>query len=280
MSKSVLDFIEKYKATHGSANNGNRVKTIKVPQGKSRWRLLPSWRTEGDTTQFFHPYGAHFIKKGENAKPAAVAGCNAATYGTECPICEAITQAGAVANSDTELEFLKRIKASKRVVFNALKITSEGAKVELSDTPEILELPASVLEDLFSIIGEAAAAEGDDTLNYLTDPARGTYILVDRQGTGINTRYTITAGMKPLKINAEVLKKLHDLDKWVEILNQEVSRAVIATRAIAGELGGSPVAVSSSKPQIAYAPNAETSSTASTLEISDDELSALMEEIA
>lgn len=231
---SVMDFILNYQK-EVKARSGNRVKTVKPKDGRSRWRLLPSWRGLADP-QFFHEYGAHFIR-GDDGQVKAVYICVSKTFKRDCQICELISQAISSAPNDSIIQKFRDMNASGRVLFNALEISDDG---KVSSDPVILELPFGCMDNLIEIIAEYGQDNPD--VNRLTDPKLGTYITIKREGTGKNTTYTITPGTKDVPIKDEVLKKLHNLDNWVaQEYDEGRMKAIVAVRSAAGFLPTSPV---------------------------------------
>jgi hypothetical protein len=226
---SVMDFIKNYQKDV-KARSGNRIKTVKPKDGRSRWRLLPSWRGANDP-QFFHEYGAHFIR-GDDGQIKAVYVCVSKTFKRDCPLCELISQAISGAPNDSVIQKFKEMNASGRVLFNALEISDDG---KMSSDPVIFELPFGCMDDLLEIITEYGQDNPD--VNRLTDPKLGTYITIKREGTGKNTTYTITPGSKEVPVKDEVLKKLHNLDDWVsQEYDEGRMKAIAAVRGAAGML--------------------------------------------
>ena len=267
---SVLDFMNQYK-TEVKARTGNRTKTTRVPDGKSRWRLLPSWRGVEDN-QFFHEFGAHYVKNSAGDIKAVYV-CTARTYKRDCPICDMISDAISGATSDEMVKTMKEANASSRVLMNALPISGDG---KVSTDPVILELPFSAINDIIEIITEGALDEPD--FNILTHPKRGTYISVDREGTGRSTKYRITPGTKAVPLKEGVMEKAHDLDEWVSQEYPEgKAKAIAAVRSVSGLL---PTPTASLFAETSAARTGSTSAESrDEVDIDDDELDDLLGDV-
>lgn len=202
-----------------------RRRAAKIPDGKSRWRILPSWRGEGQ--QFWHDFGQHFIKDA-TGKVAAVYVCTERTYGRPCEICSTVQSAIKSATDDATMKVLADAKAAGRVLVNALHLDGP--------TPgevQVLELAPGLFESIVGIAEEWEAA-GES----IFDVAGGKELIIERKGSGKQTEYSAQAAAKVMhKVAADVLKKLHDLDEYVKQESSEQQlRALNTVRAVAGLL--------------------------------------------
>ena len=222
----MTSFAELLKQKKQDLASRNRAKTAKVPDGRSRWRILPSWR--GGDAQFWHDFGAHYVKntKGEMQ---AVYMCVDKTFGRPCEICDAVAHAIKHATDDATMEALTQAKANGRVLLNAIQLDGPGADV---NKVVILELPPSA----FGLIVDIANEWIGDDVNIL-DVVDGKDLVIERSGTGKNTKYSIQVGAKATKLPADVLKQLHDLDAYVaQESSDQQARALNAVRSTAGLL--------------------------------------------
>lgn len=208
---TTLDLIRS-KKSEIQAQSGNRSDTSKPTPGKSRWRILPSWRDEADGPEpFWHDFGLHFIREKLDEKVKTVHMCVSKTYGQECPICDIINDGIARAENDAVLDLIKQARAQGRVLVNALQIDgSEPGKVVILDvTSTTFEKILDRIEDAIDEAKEEGV-EGYDPLS-LKD---GIDVVINKTGAGLNTKYDV-ASRKGKPVDKAVLADLHDLDKYV-----------------------------------------------------------------
>lgn len=219
MSK-LLDFIHKKQAAIQAQNN--RLNTLRVKPGSNTYRILPSWRGEGE--EFWHDYGTHFVK-GVDGKIKSVFVCQEATHGKQCPICEYLRETrGRV--DDTTGKILKESSAGRRVLVNVLEINGDKPR-----TPQVLEVSMTTFSEIlnqFSLWGEK-----------LISLENGNNVIIKRSGQGINTTYSVLVDPNPTKIpnGAEILKELTNLDEVVSFVDeQSMHRALDAINEVCGVL--------------------------------------------
>lgn len=201
---ALMDLINKKKQ---EINANNRAKTVKPPDGNSRWRILPSWRKQGDpdSEQFWHDFGSHYIKdQAEQMKAVYV--CTEKTFGKPCEVCTAIAQSMAYSTDDATVKALKEANASARVLVNAVQV--DGASKEVV----VLELSPTAFAQVITVMQEW----GDVTALDDGQPnATGRDITIERQGKGVNTKYVVQAGNKATPLPADVMAKATNLDQYV-----------------------------------------------------------------
>jgi len=226
-----------------------KAKTLKPNPGANRYVLLPGWR-KGEEHVWFHEFGQHFIKNAAD-EIQAVYPCLEATYGNPCPICEGLNRAMKATTDDETVELLKKAKAGQSFLFNVLSLDSDDA-----GTPQILEVRKSVFGQIVDLIEEWGAA--------VFDPEAPQIITINRDGKGLNTKYTVQISPKKHTLPSGVFGKINNLDEYVRQENEEQQRrALSAISSVAGLLpAASPAA---DKPR----------TTASTIDSSDDDLRAL-----
>lgn len=213
--------------------SGGFMVTVKPKMGKTRYRLLPSWRG-GEDQEFYHGFGQHFIKD-KDEKLKAVYVCIEKTFSRPCPLCEAISDGISLASSDIDKGILKQSMASQRILLNALVVDVDR------DTPVILEISSGTIDKILSIMEDNLDPD-DESFNPLTDLDKGFDIVIERQGTGLSTKYDVNACIKGNKpVPKSVMEKIHDLDKVVAVEHEvgqlKASKAVRDT--IAGMVGSS-----------------------------------------
>lgn len=218
---ALLDLINKRKQA------ASRQKTAKVPAGRSRWRILPGWK-ENDP-RFFMDFGQHFVKDAAN-QIKAVYICTDKTFGRPCGVCNAVAEGIRNSTDDVTKKRLEDARSGARVLMNAIQVDGPNP-----NEVQILEVPPSVLMGKKGVGGILSLFTEWPTL---LDPATGHDIIIEKAGTGKNdTTYSvqIAGGSKP--VNPDLLKKLHDLDKFVEVESAEAyARALSSVQAISGLL--------------------------------------------
>lgn len=220
MTTSFQDILNKRRQ---ELNEKNRPKAEKIRDGRNRYRLLPGWRKNGDPT-FDHSFGQHFIKDATGAI-VAVYVCTSHTFGNSCQICDAI-RAGFRAKPDpTTEELLKEAGASKQILVNMLH--RDGKE---PNKPMVFGLPVSVYEDIFKVIEQY----WEDGVNAL-DLDTGVDLIIDRTGSGINTRYSVMVAPKSSPVSKDVLNNLVDLDEYVK---QESEQGLVKALAAMSNVSG------------------------------------------
>lgn len=198
-----------------------RAKTSKPNPGANRYRLLPGWKA-GEEFEFYREFGQHFIKN-EKDELLAVYPCLEATHGTECPICVGLQRAARVTTDDTTVELLGKAKAAKSVLLNVLALDSDDP-----NTPVILEVKRTV----FAAIVDAVEEWGADLL-----VEEGNVIVINREGKGLNTKYSVQVSPKKHVIPKAALARLNNLDEYVKQENDENQRRALgAINNVAGLL--------------------------------------------
>jgi len=211
-----------------------REKTTKFSPGKNRIRLLAGWR-ETERNQWFQDFGQHFIKD-EAEQIQAIYICLDATFNKPCPICQSISKARKVAKGESMEKVLNDANASRVILVNALMLDSKEP-----NTPVILELKPSV----FKQIVEGIEEWGPEAV---FSPEKGHEIVVNRDGKGLNTKYTAAISPKVFAAPAAVMEQLHDLDKYVAQENEANQiKALNAVNTVAGLLAA-PAVSSRDKP--------------------------------
>lgn len=215
----------------------SRQNTLKPQPGSHSYRILPSWRGDGEG-QFWHDMGMHFIKTAESGtKPAAVYICTEKTFGKPCDVCDAITKSLAVSADDKMTEKLKEARSSQRYLMNVLHLSGpEPTKVQ------VLEVGQGVFQDICNLVVEY----GD-----ITDLENGVDIKIKREGSGLDTEYSVLPAAKSQPVPKTALANLVNLDDWVAQENPTGNtKALTAVGSIIGVLppASSNAALASSRP--------------------------------
>jgi hypothetical protein len=200
------------------AKKASGMKTWKPPMGKSKIRILPSWRDpsrekEAETgipEQFWHDYGQHFVKTEKNGKVHAVHVCMDKTYGEPCDICQAIGTSIKQCDDDDLVEILKESNSQQKFLMNVLVQSDKN----LTD-PVVMEIGATIFNALSECIIDYA---GDDVdALSLTE---GTDFTITRSGSGFDTKYVVTPAPKSTVVDEAMLTKLTNLDNVVNQANE------------------------------------------------------------
>lgn len=209
----------------------SRIKTIGPKTGRNRYRLLPGWRvaTHPEADQFWHDFGQHYIKDPLDPlkkKIKAVALCTDKTYGRACAICATLAQASKMNPSDDELYMIKEATAGGRVLLNVLELDGPTP-----DVPQILNVPPSVFNGAKGVGGIISLfAEWPNLLNIET----GNDIVIEKSGTGMDTRYGVQVAGASKPVPASVMTKINDLDKFVAEEAAGMDRALLALGSAVG----------------------------------------------
>jgi hypothetical protein len=185
--------------------NRTGARSKKLKAGKTQVRVLPN--PSAKDGKFWAELGVHWIKTEENGKPVAVVGCDDHVHGKSCAICTAIDRASKAAVDDSTLKIVKEWKVKKSVLVNAL-IRSGDDK---SDDPVILELTETTFAQILGMIGEYEDDYGD-----ILDPKTGIDFMIERIGSGLDTKYSVLPKMKAAPVPDGVMSRLNDLDAHIE----------------------------------------------------------------
>lgn len=191
-----------------------REKTLKPKAGQNRYVLLGDWDRSRNEL-FFREFGQHFVKNAAGDL-AAVHVCLSKTYGEECPICDALAQAAHHVTDDSQIKQLDDAKAKQTYLLNVLEVDEMGKH---DGQPKVLEVGKGIITAILEMAeewGEAMFAEHQ-------------LIVVNREGTGLNTKYTVIPGSRKAGIAPETFTRLVDLDDYVNQANEEKKRLAIST---------------------------------------------------
>jgi hypothetical protein len=211
----------------------SRQRAVNIPAGTSEWRILPSWRLAAnpDDQTFWHDFGQHFIKdKAGSIKAVYV--CSEKTFGRPCPVCDAITSALHQTHDDETANLVKESVAGARVLVNALHVDGQEP-----NKPVVLSLPPTVFNEIITLM-ESWMKDGVNII----DLANGHDLTFNKTGSGLNTRYTVSAKPRPRAVDPSVMKGVTDLDEYVKQESEEQARKAIANVNAAAGLLSAPSA--------------------------------------
>lgn len=199
----------------------SREKTLKPQPGKHIYRVLPSWRGDDDKT-FYHDFGIHWVHTpGGGDKPAAAYVCAEKTFGRPCQVCAALDKAAVASKDDATAKLVKDARAAQRYLVNVLH--RSGTEPE---KPQILEVGIGIFENICELIMEYSD---------ITDPNSGIDIVINRTGSGKDTRYTVMPAATSKPVPKTVLGNIPSLDQYV---SQENPADEAKTLSAVGEIIG------------------------------------------
>jgi len=199
------------------ASMGRRERTVRPPAGRSKWRILPSWKGVEDPT-IGHSWGQHFVRD-MNDDLVAVHMCMEKTYGKPCPICDSLTNALRHSNDETQ-SILEKAKSSGRFLVNAYHLDGEDPT-----TPVILELSPTTYEKLMDQIDIWMGEDEEDETDIL-DLDTGHDIIISKTGKGLNTKYELSVAPKPRKAKLD-MEELHNLDDYVKQMHEATEQKAL-----------------------------------------------------
>lgn len=190
-----------------AARSGGFERPVKPAPGQSRWRILPPWKKGGD--RIFRTYGQHFIK-GPDGKIAGAFVCPSASAeepgSVSCVHCDEVAAVARLSKDDDVLRTVREFRAGETYLFNAIRTDGDE-----KDKVVLLSLPGSLANTYFQTLASYLREE----INIL-DPNEGRDIIVNRTGTGLTTKYSMTVAPKSSKVPKEVLDNLIDIDGYIE----------------------------------------------------------------
>jgi hypothetical protein len=212
-------------------------KTIKPADGRNTYRILPSWRGAGG--QFWHDFGQHFIKDAAGVVKAVYV-CAEKTFGRTCDVCSSLSHASVQAADAMVLKNINDAQATGRVLLNVLDLSGKPGVDPTK--PQILEVAPSVFNGLKQV-GGIIGLFGDWPGLLELDPANGAMnIVIEKSGTGKDTRYAVQVAPGATKLDPTILSKLNNLDEYVSQENEAGKARALAN--IAAVTGVAPAALS------------------------------------
>lgn len=207
-------------------NRTDRRQATKLPMGKSKWRILPNWLGDAEGV-FWHDFGQHFVKD-RNGAVQAVFTCPDKTMGLPCDVCSAQAAALEHVSYDEALEkIVKDAKGAQKHIVNAVKVDVAADKQEVTQ----LELGQLLFKDILGIMME---------YGNIVDPDQGTDLVIERTGSGQQTKYTVMPAPKSQPINPKFLQGMVNLDEWVDQGTEQARNKAIAGLA---DLAGQPTLI-------------------------------------
>lgn len=218
--QSLQDILDRGK---NKAQQGKQ-RTVKPKPGKSVWRILTGWN-KSEPHLFFHAYGQHFIKDA-NGKVKAVVGCQDKSFDMPCEVCAAINDAMRNCESDAMRNKIGESRSTQRFLMNAIDVDTDPTKVV------ILEVGSGLFNDILANIGEDHS---------IIDKDEGRDIVITRDGTGLNTRYSLAVRGKDKSISVpeSAYMEMYDLHEYV---NEDFEASQNKALAVLGIANKAPIA--------------------------------------
>jgi len=180
--------------------NQKNTKFHSFQSGRTVIRVLPPWSERG---VWFKPILEYVIKMGDEFKFMI----SPKDSGGRDPLLEFAEQL--ISSGDEKLvQRGKDIRPRRRYLVNALVI-ADGKGVTMRDGPKVVNLPVRVKDDLINLDTDVQSGYGD-----ITNLERGFNVSVERQGDGLNTRYSVRAHREPSSILTTAREQGYDPDAW------------------------------------------------------------------
>jgi hypothetical protein len=196
------------------AKSGLRADVLKVPMGKSKFRILPAHPDLGAEADFWVDFGQHYIKDVEG-KTKAVYVCTDKTFGRPCGVCHALEVAGRSASSDDEIKYIEESRCKRaEIIVNVLHLNSS----DKANVPQLLQLTPSTFAKVLDLVDEY----GD--ISSLTE---GTDLIITREGSGLNTEYSIQPARESKKVDPNVMASVTNLREFVQQESEDGARKAL-----------------------------------------------------
>lgn len=208
--------------------NAGNERSFKWPVGKTYFRLLPG---VGNAEEFFEEIGIHWVKD-DKGKLVAPVGDREICFGEPCPIREGIERYISYGREMGDDDIVKRGKdmlAKSRFFANGVIIKAPGEFDK--DKPVLLEFSVTAWDSMLSQLEdliEDLDPEADLTKEGPFSLAAGMVFVVERTGTGMDTRYNIYTSGKTAKAPNGALEAATDLAAYKRSQFDENGRKALA----------------------------------------------------
>ncbi len=200
--KYELETADEEKADLDSSGGGANFLTLK--EGNNVVRFLPP--PLGTKSPFYVIY-QHYIKP--TVGDAVSFACPKMMAKQRCPVCEKSKELSR-ANNKADKDAARELYARRRVFSNVIDRSDQESG------PKILAFGKTIQEQL-NVIRRNKQLGGD-----YTDPMEGFDIVIERKGTGLNTKYTVNAGRGDSELgNMEWIAMQHDLSQFGQLKSYE-----------------------------------------------------------
>lgn len=194
-----------------AANRSKGLKPYRFKNGITSFRILPAADTADEPTNagdFSRRFGKTYLKSFDGQSFFGI-GDRDITYGETDPIKELIFDAMRQAPDPETKEHYRKMLASPREIFCALILDD---KDQSPTEPVLIELSEGAFD---GILSQFEAWSDEDPDYDLASLANGHVFKCDKQGTGLDTKYTFTVTPKKAPLDPKILDKVIDLDAWI-----------------------------------------------------------------
>lgn len=226
LSPALRKMVSQANNKYASSGNGS----VKPKEGRNIYRIV--WAEQapwiGEDGKFWADLGVHWIKATKEGKPSAVVGDCDICFQQPSPIRAAVEAAIASASDTESKELFESWQARPSVLLNVLDRTGGANPTETS----VLELSTTTYGKVMALV-ELYLESGQNIL----DPVEGLDICITRSGTGLNTKYDVTANPgKPLPVPQAVIDNATDLNLFIQknFFRGEEQKALNAIAQISG----------------------------------------------
>jgi len=180
MAVDINQIREKYKQLQEKKGYEGDVPWIELKQGDNLVRFLSD-----DEGNFYHESGYHYVMQGKD-KVAVV--CNQLNSNEDCYLCD-VTKSLYKTKDKADKELAKNIGARPRVFFNILD-REDGNKLK------VLSAGNMIFKELLKYFA-------DEDWGDLTDTVSGHDVVINKNGEGLDTEYTVMPKPKATKVGSE-----------------------------------------------------------------------------
>ena len=168
-------------------------------------RILPAWNDSGI------PWKEAYFHYGVNERTLA---CPKSNVNQPCPICDLVEEAAA-SKKKGDKKFADEMSSKFRAFLNVVDMKNQDAGVQVWPVGKM------ILKQVLSIMG-------DPDYEDITSPGRGHTLIIEVEGSGRNTRYTVRPRPKPSKIpDAVDVSGTPNLDNIVNVHSPEYIQAIL-----------------------------------------------------
>jgi hypothetical protein len=189
--------LEKIRANRDKAREEAARRNANFYEWKNRntLRILPPWAGAEDFSRIF---GKHW-RLGPEGKTMVF--CPQICFGAPCPICNNVEAMWKAKPDEATKEWLKEVGASPRFYVNVIDMDDLEAGIQIA------EFPKTVIMEIWNLM-----VDEDAGLKDITHLETGREIIIERNGKGLSTRYSIrpklTSSPVPIPISIEDLPNL------------------------------------------------------------------------
>lgn len=215
------------------------VRWWRPKDGKNKIRIVPPWTEEGPNANVVWREVAQHWNVSPDMKGPAVCPKNTPDLGDECPICDLIEYLKTQKDDPEALELVNKMRAKKTYFFNVVDLSDpvytahDVAEFKKnrpdSDVPfEAGDIKIQVYAAGVGVFNSIISMIVENNLD-ITDLDEGYDITIDKQGSGLTTKYNVTPNLRATKA-PEALRsaKFPNLDKIGYTLSVEDAKRQLA----------------------------------------------------